>query len=192
MIVEGRVEVIHSVSPWVGALGEFIRSRRGAPRMSDRFSRNERMRSRRNVVASSVPSSRRRRCGWCWGAGRPIAEIVRELQINEGALGSWANAWRRENPEPEPEMIPAERARVKEMEAGIRRLRMEWGSLPQLAVGGEFLKEAVAATPRICPHRVKRSRMRPSPSWPPVCHHTTAEPAGSLAARTTSVTVAGP
>ena len=66
--------------------------------------------------------------------GRPIAEIARELQINEGTLGNWVNTWRRDHPEPEPEMTPVERARVSEMEAEIRRLRME----------NEFLKKAAA------------------------------------------------
>jgi transposase-like protein len=66
--------------------------------------------------------------------GRPIAEIARELQINEGTLGNWVNTWRRDNPEPDPAMTPVERARVSEMEAEIRRLRME----------NEFLKKAAA------------------------------------------------
>ncbi len=56
------------------------------------------------------------------------------LQINEGTLGNWVNVWRREHPEPEPEQTPMERARVAEMEAEIRRLRME----------NEFLKKAAA------------------------------------------------
>ena len=43
--------------------------------------------------------------------GRPIAEIARELQINEGTLGNWVNVWRKENPEPEPELSPVERAK---------------------------------------------------------------------------------
>lgn len=67
-------------------------------------------------------------------SGRPIAEIARELQINDGTLGNWVNEWRRDNPEPEPELSPVERARVAEMEAEIRRLRME----------NEFLKNAAA------------------------------------------------
>lgn len=67
-------------------------------------------------------------------SGRPIAEIARELQINDGTLGNWVNEWRRDNPEPEPELSPVERARVAEMEAEIRRLRME----------NEFLKKAAA------------------------------------------------
>jgi len=67
-------------------------------------------------------------------SGRPVAEIARELQINDGTLGNWVNDWRRENPEPEPELSPVERARVAEMESEIRRLRME----------NEFLKKAAA------------------------------------------------
>ena len=56
------------------------------------------------------------------------------MGINEGTLGNWVNVWRRENSEPEPELTPVERVRVKEMEDEIRRLRME----------NEFLKKAAA------------------------------------------------
>jgi transposase-like protein len=66
--------------------------------------------------------------------GRPIAEIARELEINEGTLGNWVNEWKRSNPEPEKALTPVERARVAEMEDEIRRLRME----------NEFLKKAAA------------------------------------------------
>lgn len=66
--------------------------------------------------------------------GRPVAEVARDLQVNEGTLGNWVNTWRRENPEPEPQLTPVERARVAEMEDEIRRLRME----------NEFLKKAAA------------------------------------------------
>lgn len=68
------------------------------------------------------------------GSGRPVAEVARELQINEGTLGNWVNTWRRDNPEPESEMSPVERARLSELEAEVRRLRME----------NEFLKKAAA------------------------------------------------
>ena len=67
-------------------------------------------------------------------SGRPIAEIARELTINEGTLGNWVNAWRNENPAPDPELSPTDRARMREMEDEIRRLRME----------NEFLKKAAA------------------------------------------------
>ena len=67
-------------------------------------------------------------------SGRPIAEIARELAINEGTLGNWVNAWRNENPAPDPELTPTDRARMREREDEIRRLRME----------NEFLKKAAA------------------------------------------------
>src|SRR3954454_15472774 len=63
--------------------------------------------------------------------GKSIAEVARDLGINEGTLGNWLNIWRRDNPEPVPDLNPVERARVKEMEDEIRRLRME----------NEFLKK---------------------------------------------------
>src|SRR3954447_26966806 len=64
--------------------------------------------------------------------GKPIAEVARDLGINDGTLGNWVNLWRRDNPEPVPDLNPVERARVKEMEDEIRRLRME----------NEFLKKS--------------------------------------------------
>jgi transposase len=73
--------------------------------------------------------------------GKPIAEVARDLGINEGTLGNWVNLWRRDNPEPVPDLNPVERARVKEMEDEIRRLRME----------NEFLKKAAAFFARTQP-----------------------------------------
>jgi transposase-like protein len=67
-------------------------------------------------------------------SGRPIAEIARELAINEGTLGNWVNAWRNGNPVPDPELSPTDRARMREMEDELRRLRME----------NDFLKKAAA------------------------------------------------
>jgi transposase len=57
--------------------------------------------------------------------GKPIADVARDLGVNDGTLGNWVKAWRDGNPEPEPDLSPVERARVREMEDEIRRLRME-------------------------------------------------------------------
>ena len=73
--------------------------------------------------------------------GRPIVGVARDLGINAGTLGNWVNLWRRDHPEPEPELTPVERARVKEMEEEIGRLRME----------NEFLKKAAAFFARTQP-----------------------------------------
>lgn len=66
--------------------------------------------------------------------GRPIAEVARDLGVNDGTLGNWVKAWRDANPEPESELSPVERARMTELEEENRRLRME----------NEFLKKAAA------------------------------------------------
>jgi transposase len=66
--------------------------------------------------------------------GKPIAEVARDLGVNDGTLGNWVKAWRDANPEPEPKLSPVERARMNELEEENRRLRME----------NEFLKKAAA------------------------------------------------
>jgi transposase-like protein len=57
--------------------------------------------------------------------GRAIAEVARDLGVNDGTLGDWGKAWRDANPESEPELSPVGRARMTELEEEIRRLRME-------------------------------------------------------------------
>jgi transposase-like protein len=71
--------------------------------------------------------------------GKPVAEVARDLGINDGTLGNWVNTWHREHPEPDQSLTPVERARVKEMEDEIRRLRME----------NEFRKKAAACVSRM-------------------------------------------
>jgi transposase-like protein len=67
-------------------------------------------------------------------SGDPIAKVARDLQINEGTLGNWVALWRRDNPEPDPELNPMERARLRELQEQNRKLKME----------NEFLKKAAA------------------------------------------------
>ncbi|WP_343960024.1 transposase, partial [Yaniella flava] len=71
---------------------------------------------------------------------RPIAQVAKELQINEGTLGNWVKLYREQNPEPEPELKPSDRVRLAELEAEVRELRME----------NEFLKKAALDSNRQC------------------------------------------
>src|SRR5690242_18769213 len=64
--------------------------------------------------------------------GKPVAQVARDLGIHDGTLGNWVNAWRHEHPEADQLVSPVERARVKELEAEVARLRME----------NEFLKSS--------------------------------------------------
>ena len=64
---------------------------------------------------------------------RPIAEVARNLGINEGTLGNWVAKYREEHPISE-ELTVDERARLKELERENRELRME----------RDFLKKAAA------------------------------------------------
>jgi transposase len=65
---------------------------------------------------------------------RPIAQVARELGINEGTLGNWVNQYRRDHAGDEPPLNVSERARLREAERELRELRME----------NEFLKKAAA------------------------------------------------
>lgn len=64
---------------------------------------------------------------------RPIAEVARELGINEGTLGHWVSKYRDEHPVTEELSLP-DRAKLKELERENRDLRMQ----------NDFLKKAAA------------------------------------------------
>ena len=65
---------------------------------------------------------------------RSIAQVARELSINEGTLGNWVAAFRRDHADEEPALDVSERARLREAERLVRELKME----------NEFLKKAAA------------------------------------------------
>ncbi|MFG2630385.1 transposase, partial [Streptomyces sp. NPDC048473] len=56
---------------------------------------------------------------------RPIAEVAREIQVNEGTLGTWVSRYRQEHAEEEPPLNISERARLRELERENRELRMK-------------------------------------------------------------------
>ena len=67
-------------------------------------------------------------------AQRPIAQVARELEINESSLGYWVKAYRAQHPDPETAPPPVEAARIARLEAENRRLAEE----------NAFLKKAAA------------------------------------------------
>ena len=58
-------------------------------------------------------------------SSRPIAQVARELGLNEGTLGNWVNAYRRAHAGEEPPLTVTERARLRELEKEVRELKME-------------------------------------------------------------------
>ena len=58
-------------------------------------------------------------------SSRPIAEVAREIQVNEGTLGSWVNKYRVAHADEEPPLSISDRARLRELERENRELRMK-------------------------------------------------------------------
>jgi len=57
--------------------------------------------------------------------GRSIAEVAREIGVNETTLGTWVAKYRRDHAEDEPPLTLSERARLRELERENRELRMK-------------------------------------------------------------------
>ena len=64
---------------------------------------------------------------------RPIAEVARELGVNETSLGNWVRAYRKEHAGDEPPLQVSERARLRELERENRELRMKADFLSKAA-----------------------------------------------------------
>lgn len=67
-------------------------------------------------------------------SGRGIAEVAREIHVNAGTLGNWVAKYRKDHPVEEEPLSISERARLRELEAENRELRMK----------SEFLGKAAA------------------------------------------------
>lgn len=74
-------------------------------------------------------------------SGRPIAEIARDLGINEGTLGNWVNMAKKRGEFKEKPLDIDERAELKELRDENRRLRMEREILKKAAAW--FAKESM-------------------------------------------------
>ena len=74
-------------------------------------------------------------------SGRPIAEIARDLGINEGTLGNWVNMAKKRGDIKDKPLDIDERARLKELEEENRRLKMEREVLKKAAAW--FAKESM-------------------------------------------------
>lgn len=64
---------------------------------------------------------------------RPIADVARELGVNETSLGNWVRAYREEHAGDEPPLQVSERARLRELERENRELRMKADFLSKAA-----------------------------------------------------------
>jgi transposase-like protein len=71
---------------------------------------------------------------------RSIAQIAREIKVNETTLGYWVKNYREKHAEEEPPLQISERARLRELEKENRELKMKV----------EFLSKAAAY---VCPER---------------------------------------
>lgn len=56
---------------------------------------------------------------------RPIAEVSREIHVNEGTPGNWVAKYRVEHAGEEPPLPITDRARLRELEKENRELRMK-------------------------------------------------------------------
>jgi transposase-like protein len=64
---------------------------------------------------------------------RPIAEVAREIHVNEGTLGNWVAKYRTDHAGEEPPLSITERARLRELEQENRELRMKVAFLGKAA-----------------------------------------------------------
>jgi transposase len=72
--------------------------------------------------------------------GKPIAQVARDLGINEGTLGNWLARDRKENSDAGGALSPDERTRLTQLERENAELRMERDVLKRSVV--LWVKEA--------------------------------------------------
>ena len=60
-------------------------------------------------------------------SSRPVAEVAREIQVNEGTLGNWVNKYRVDHAGEEPPLSISDRSRLRELERENRELKIDRG-----------------------------------------------------------------
>ena len=65
---------------------------------------------------------------------RPVVDVAREINVNEGTLSNWVRVFKDAHPAEEKPLSVSERAQLKELQAEVRELRMK----------AEFLGKAAA------------------------------------------------
>jgi transposase len=88
-----------------------------------------------------TPEYKAEAVGLVINSGRPVAEIARDLGINEGTLGNWVNMAKKRGDIKDKPLDIDERARLKELEEENRRLKMEREVLKKAAAW--FAKESM-------------------------------------------------
>jgi transposase len=58
-------------------------------------------------------------------SSRPIADVARQIGVNEGTLSNWVRQYRDQHPVTEKPLTVSERARLQELEKEVRELRMK-------------------------------------------------------------------
>lgn len=89
---------------------------------------------------SYTPEFREEAAKMVFETSRPIAQVAREIKVNEATLGGWVKRYRDKHVEDEPVLQIPERARLRELERENRELKMKV----------EFLSKAAAY---VCPER---------------------------------------
>ena len=56
---------------------------------------------------------------------RPVIDVAKEINVNEGALSNWVRLFRDVHPAEEKPLSMSERALLKELQVEVRELRMK-------------------------------------------------------------------
>lgn len=64
---------------------------------------------------------------------RPVADVAREVKVNEGTLSNWVRVFRDQHPVEEKPLTIPERTRLADLEREVRELRMKTDFLGKAA-----------------------------------------------------------